>query len=523
MKRKVLVLTAVALLIFGVVWAWGLRAHEPDRENMSGELSNMSAIRIFPSDPLRIIAGASGKIVLREPDQESWRVVLFLKGTGLQINAFAFDPQNAQRVYAATSDGLWMSAHAGKDWKRVFKGANQRQNDCTAVAISSQCAFLGASQGVLKSLDGGRTWHRESGELARARVIAIVLNGSQREAILATVNAIYIFSMQRHAWEKRFSLPWSQEACLEDDEEGGPQDTESNGRRFTSLAVDPFVANRIVAGTTEGLVESIDGGLTWREMTDDGLLDRHITAVLFGRSSIVYCAAGRNLYQRVGDRWQEVPLNSAGARITALSLGKHAEVYVATDKGLFHPVLQQPVLSAPHSIVSEYLTNEPSIQKVQQAAIRYAEVEPEKIKLWRKLAASRAVLPKVSASLGRDTTDLWHWESGSTTKANDDVLVRGRDNLDWSVSISWDLGDLVWVDAQTSIDTRSKLMVELRESILDEVTKIYFERIRLKAEMDNCVIEDRKKVFEKELKLSELTASLDALTGQFFSSALGKK
>ena len=63
-------------------------------------------------------------------------------------------------------------------------------------------------------------------------------------------------------------------------------------------------------------------------------------------------------------------------------------------------------------------------------------------------------------------------------------------------------------------------MVQLRDEILDDVTKLYFEHIRVRAEIDNLSIEDRKKRFEKELKLKELTASLDALTGGYFLQQL---
>jgi hypothetical protein len=55
---------------------------------------------------------------------------------------------------------------------------------------------------------------------------------------------------------------------------------------------------------------------------------------------------------------------------------------------------------------------------------------------------------------------------------------------------------------------------------MDEVTKLYFERIRVKMEINNASIEDTRKIQEKELKLQELTASLDALTGGYFSSRL---
>jgi hypothetical protein len=94
------------------------------------------------------------------------------------------------------------------------------------------------------------------------------------------------------------------------------------------------------------------------------------------------------------------------------------------------------------------------------------------------------------------------------------------DNNNWGVSLTWELGDLIFSDDQTNIDVRSRLMVELRDDILDEVTRLYFERLRVKMEIDNLSIEDRKKRFEKELRLQELSASLDALTGGYFSQRL---
>jgi hypothetical protein len=168
----------------------------------------------------------------------------------------------------------------------------------------------------------------------------------------------------------------------------------------------------------------------------------------------------------------------------------------------------------------EYSKYEPNIQDVQRAAIEYAQVGSEKISQWRKDAAKKAFLPKINVGLNRNTTDLWHWEGGSTTKSDDDVLRRGRDSLDWDVSLSWDLSDLIWNDAQTNIDVRSKLMVELRDDILDQVNKLYFERLRVKNELENLPFEDKRKRFEKKLRLQELAASLDALTSGYYSEQL---
>jgi hypothetical protein len=60
-------------------------------------------------------------------------------------------------------------------------------------------------------------------------------------------------------------------------------------------------------------------------------------------------------------------------------------------------------------------------------------------------------------------------------------------------------------------------VVQLRNDILDELNKIYFERRKVKMELAHFSQQDPKKDLEKRLRLEELTASLDALTGGYFS------
>ena len=83
--------------------------------------------------------------------------------------------------------------------------------------------------------------------------------------------------------------------------------------------------------------------------------------------------------------------------------------------------------------------------------------------------------------------------------------------------MSWEIGDLIWSADQTSIDVRSKLMVELRDDIVNEVTRTYFERRRLQVLLLTDPPADQQKLLEKELRVQELTAMLDGLTGGYFS------
>jgi len=90
------------------------------------------------------------------------------------------------------------------------------------------------------------------------------------------------------------------------------------------------------------------------------------------------------------------------------------------------------------------------------------------------------------------------------------------------LSLKWDVGDLIFNGDQTSIDVRSRLMVQLRDDILNEVTRLYFELKRLRLELTGADILEGNSRIEKELRAQELEASIDGLTGGFFSRSLDK-
>ncbi len=52
--------------------------------------------------------------------------------------------------------------------------------------------------------------------------------------------------------------------------------------------------------------------------------------------------------------------------------------------------------------VFSYFAEEPSIEEIMKAAIKYAEVHPEKIEGWRKSASKRAWLPDLKVAYDRD-------------------------------------------------------------------------------------------------------------------------
>jgi|GEM_PF-1490902 len=162
-----------------------------------------------------------------------------------------------------------------------------------------------------------------------------------------------------------------------------------------------------------------------------------------------------------------------------------------------------------------------SIIEVQRMAIEYAEVSPEKIKGWRERAKWKALMPKISMGFSESDDDNVEIYKSATTSY---VVAGPREvNKDWDMSVTWDLSDIIWSGDQTTIDVRSKLMVQLRDDILKEVTWLYFERKRLLIEMQDANNMEENPDPTRQIRVEELTAYIDALTGAAFSKALEKQ
>ncbi len=520
------------LLMIGVLGLTvNVNAEAVTWESVGGRMTEVRAVIQQPNSFEVLFAGSASGLYKSTDAGKSWDAVVAVNGQCHGVNYLQFGAQDPDLLYVACGNGLYFSRNRGKDWKRIFKGKNTFENNCLSLAVLPDALYLGTEAGLFVSKDKARTWRKAQGKLGNGSVLAIAWDTRDADSIyVASVEGIFKGRIKSDYWETILTASPTENG-IDTEEAMEEGDAQRQYSRIRYVCVDPNRLNHLYAATSSGMYQSRDRGKSWESLTGYGLLSQDVRFIMVFVSCGLYAAAKGDVYAYRDERWEESSLGLTANVVYSLMQDNAGRLYAACDNGLFRTSSQQLTLKAGQILSSAYSKDEPDIRAVQQKAIEYAEVEPEKIERWRSQAAKKAILPRLSVSLDHDdnhtiSDSVWGTYGTATTPGKyyigpDDETK--YNNSGWSVSLSWELGDLIWSEAQTSIDTRSRLMVQLRGDILDEVTKLYFERLRVKLELDNISIEERKKRLEKELRLEELTASLDYFTGGYFSQAIPNK
>jgi hypothetical protein len=515
MCKRAVVLVTIMCCILSFAVAQG---QEIPWQQISREHLDVTALALEPANPATIYIAAENSVFKTEDGGVSWRNILSIRGQNRAINFLCLSSGKENSLYAATGSGLYYSQDCGENWQRIFRGRNSRENDCAAVTVLPNAIYLGTKAGLFISKDNGRSWSKAGARLGENQIFGLAHHFEEPDYLyVACVDGVFKSRDAGKSWERVFVALRTEESPEEEQDENGENNHEAQTSQVKYIALDQNNPSVLYLATSRGVYKSQDRASTWELLSTSGLLSLDMRLVLITQRSRVLVATKTGVYAFGGAHWQELSIRLPVEEVNFLAVDNQENLYAACDKGLFKAQFENP-LADKQGILALYCKDEPKINQVQKAAIRYAEVEPEKIKDWRRKAQIKAILPRLT--VGIDRSESTNYEI--YTSATKHYVYAGPYDKDngWDVTLTWELGDLIWNDDQTSIDVRSRLMVELRDDILDEVNKLYFERIRLKMEIDRLAIEDRAKRLEKELRLEELTASLDALTGGYYSQCL---
>jgi len=97
------------------------------------------------------------------------------------------------------------------------------------------------------------------------------------------------------------------------------------------------------------------------------------------------------------------------------------------------------------------------------------------------------------------------------------VGVDTINDLRYECRATWDLGRIVFNPDELGAEAAALRVADVRREIEATVIRLYFERRRLKAEALATDASDKVSRFRLDLRVQEIEAELDALTGGAFS------
>lgn len=464
------------------------------------ESGNIKRVAISPFDS-EVICVASRNSLYKSQDggQEFKKVAVFKDE---EVQHIFFDPQLAGTIYIATSRHLY---RLKEGLEKLFSSPDVEI--IYTAAKHKGLLYIGTSQGLHFASEDVLIWRKIT---ALSNFSIYFLEPDKEGLYLATERGAYLLKDEERI-EKLF--------VMRREETVGEE-----GLAAQIVKVDIFNEDHLWLGTNRGLFISEDRGVNWRKLYISGIDNLSINCLAQTKlqGNTIYLSTTKGFFRVDFEKNTSKQLfeGLSSSYICWAEFTSQGKIYLATSKGLFE---NDYFTSAyPKDSLEIVLGEEPFIQEIQQAALHYNEVSPDKIEKWREDAARRAWLPKFNVGMDADVDEQYHWAGTSVSSYY--LVSQGPNDrsLGWDVSLEWDLADLIWNPSQTSIDTRSKLNTQLRLDILDEINRVYFERVRLKRELAAASLSGDD-LFRKRLRLAELTAIIDGYTGGYLSKQIGER
>ena len=203
-------------------------------------------------------------------------------------------------------------------------------------------------------------------------------------------------------------------------------------------------------------------------------------------------------------------LGLGDAALDTLRASTSLEVHAPVEGGTRYRTVEE-VMAA--------FADEPAILDVQRMAMEYTHTNREQVERWLSASKNAALLPelKLRYTYNNDTDLDYDYLSQTEFQYDQGGSKWGTD---YRVELKWKLDELVMNSERIRVIGEAQDIVKLRDKVLGEVNRIYFDRRRLQTDLLLNPPSDLKGQLEDQLRLMELTAELDAYTGGRFSEAL---
>jgi len=272
------------------------------------------------------------------------------------------------------------------------------------------------------------------------------------------------------------------------------------------------------------------GWTIWRPVIPPGATARRLMFA-FGD---YWLATDRGLLRATDPRlgWARAAPPAGSLAIGGLAQGE-TEVWAATGRGVIRGSAAAISVEPSGGVAdvgrpqASRSTGEPTIQEVQRLALHHLGLDPGRARALRRRAIQRSWWPKVELGFGyggdrarrrdRDQT----YSSGAMRQLFDRDRSRG-DDWDAGLELRWDLAAAIFDPELIDLAREQRAQIALRDDVLDEITQLYFERLRVLGSLAALRVpggaaEAASEAVRLRQRAAELAAGLDAWTGGAFS------
>lgn len=482
----------------------------------------------------QIFIGTGNGVLVSNDKGKTWNDFgtnqLLKDNSGLSSVSWIYIDEENKKIYITTNFGAYYSDIAKPDWRRFFENVKTESNEVNSLTVDKNEIYLSTNDGFwicnlnlgsCERLNQGLDPDNISGNFQILYSLKI-----SNELYLAASNGIYKFDHGRSSWHNLskgiYRLP----------------DGKINARHLF------LNKGNIWAACGTGIYKSTDGGELWKNVSDGiGKNSEGFQGAfyLFQSGDTLYSAteSGVYSYSAESDSWNNL---TSGIRTKENSKNVYwlaqvdSDLYAATDEGLF--VLQEPKQEEQNNklilkgkVETDFANLgelEPGVIEVQKQALKFASLPTNNdYKRYRLQARLRNIVPRLGVDLNTTgtSTNYYQVDKGISAKASlgNDFNADKTNRYQYDgrafkqLSVLWNTNQLFYDDEIKDILSQARLTANLKENLLDDVTRIYFQRRRLQLENLISPPKDQISKLSADLQIAEFTGQLDSRTGGWFT------
>ncbi|MBL7684460.1 MAG: hypothetical protein JNK65_00280 [Deltaproteobacteria bacterium] len=180
---------------------------------------------------------------------------------------------------------------------------------------------------------------------------------------------------------------------------------------------------------------------------------------------------------------------------------------------------------------------ESELRTLEKAALRYASIDAEEVAHWKSRVRWAAALPRIvvgydqksGTQINNNIQDSISVSSSGVSIGPPESRFTQDNQLDRGASVKayWDLNELIFSKDTLAVSAEARYRTVMRSQIVEELHQAYFERKKIlqklseRGELNQGIAADLPPALQ--IRLEELEAKLDSLTGGFFSKMKGSQ